>query len=432
MVAHGNGIYLYDTHGKRYLDACGGALVVSIGHGVAEVVDAFADQACRVAFAHGTQFSSEALEVYAKELALISPVKKAQTFLVSGGSEAVETAIKVARQICLARGDPGRYKIIARWGSYHGSTLGALSVSGRPPLRRGYAPLLLDVPHIPPPYCFRCPFGCTKEEAGEVPGHSCNLECADALETEILRQGPETVAAFIAEPVVGATLAAVVPPSGYWPRIREICDRYRVLLIADEVMTGFGRTGRWFASDHWGLLPDILVAAKGASSGYYPLGVVLVAQHHVASIRAGLGSLGHGFTHANNVLGATVGLAVLRYLQSHGLIRASALRGRQLLAQLEGLRCLPSVGDVRGLGLMAGVEIVADQDTKAPYPREERIAEQIQAAAMARGVVVYLGTGLVDGQDGDALLLGPPFVIKEHEIEQILDVLHESILEVTG
>ena len=241
-----------------------------------------AEQARRVAFAHGTQFTSEALEAYAAALGEVSPLPDPRVYLVSGGSEAVETALKLARQVCVARGEPGRYKIIARWGSYHGATLGALSASGRTALRQPYAPLLIDMPHIPPAYCYRCPFG-----AGAIRRAAC--ACAEALEDEILRQGPETVAAFIAEPVVGATLCAPVPPAGYWPRIREICDRYGVLLIADEVMTGLGRTGRWFAVEHWGVTPDILVTAKGASGGYWPLGVVLARGELVETIRAGHG-----------------------------------------------------------------------------------------------------------------------------------------------
>jgi adenosylmethionine-8-amino-7-oxononanoate aminotransferase len=422
IVARGEGVYLFDTEGHRYLDASGGALVVNVGHGVEEIVQALAYQARRVAFAHGTQFTSEALEAYAAALGRVSPIPDPWIYLVSGGSEVVETALKLARQVCVARGEPGRYKLIARWGSYHGATLAALSASGRTSLRRPYAPLLIDVAHIPPAYCYRCPF--------EEQDSPCRLACAEALEAEILRQGPETVAAFIGEPVVGATLAAAVPPPEYWPRVREICDRYGVLLIADEVMTGFGRTGRWFAVDHSHVVPDILVTAKGASGGYYPLGVLLARSELVAAIRHGPGDFAHGFTHANGVLGATVGLAVLRYLQAHDLVTASARLGAVLLRELESLRELPAVGDVRGLGLMAGVELVADRASKRPYPRRQKVAERVQAAALARGVNVYLGTGMADGLDGDAILVGPPFIITEQQIGEIQAALRESIAEV--
>jgi adenosylmethionine-8-amino-7-oxononanoate aminotransferase len=238
--------------------------------------------------------------------------------------------------------------------------------------------------------------------------------------------------AFVGEPVVGATLAAAVPPPDYWPRVREICDRYGVLLIADEVMTGFGRTGRWFGIDHWPVIPDILVAAKGASSGYYPLGLVLCNEGLVDTIRHGSGNFAHGFTYANGVLGAAVALAVLRHLRANELVSASATMGDSMLRQLESLRRLPAVGDVRGLGLMAGVELVADSESQRPYPRAHRVAERVQAAAMARGLIVYYGTGLADGRDGDAILAGPPFVVTEAQIGEIVGLLREAIADVTG
>jgi len=432
VIQRAEGVYLYDTRGRRYLDASGGALVVNIGHGVREVVEALAVQAGQVAFAHGTQFSSQPLEAYAAALGEVAPIPQPWVYLVSGGSEAVETALKLARQVCVARGDAsrepsrtaGRFKIISRWGSYHGATLGALSASGRPPLRQPYAPLLLDLPHIPPAYCYRCPF--------DTSYPACGLACADALQEEILRQGPETVAAFIAEPVVGATLGAAVPPPGYWPRVREICDRYGVLLIADEVMTGLGRTGRWFGVEHWGVTPDILVTAKGASGGYWPLGVVLARGELVESIREGAGNFTHGFTYANGVLGAAVGLAVLRVLRARDLVAASARMGELLLARLESLRELPAVGDVRGLGLMAGVELVSDRVSRRPFPRAERVAERVQAAALARGVNVYVGTGMANGVDGDAILLGPPFIVTAAQIDEIVAALRAAIGEMTG
>ena len=441
-VERGEGMYLYDTAGRRYLDAAGGALVVNIGHGVVEVAEAMAAQARQVAFAHSTQFTSGPLETYTAALAKVSPIAEPRVYLVSGGSEAVETAIKLARQVCVARGEPGRYKIIARWGSYHGATLGALSASGRAPLRRPYSPLLIDMPHIPPCYCYRCPFdsgqGACPRRSVRAQGRpfsleypSCGVACADALETEIQRQGPEMVAAFIAEPVVGATLCAAVPPPEYWPRVREICNRHGVLLIADEVMTGLGRTGRWFAVEHWDVRPDILVTAKGASSGYFPLGLVLVKAELVEAIRSGAGNFTHGFTHANGVLGAAVGLAVLHYLQAHNLIAASARLGDYLLGKLQSLCELSSVGDVRGLGLMAGVELVADKASQRPFPRAHRVAERVQAVAMRRGLIVYYGTGLADGIDGDAILLGPPFIVDEAQIDEIVTILGEAIVEAT-
>jgi adenosylmethionine-8-amino-7-oxononanoate aminotransferase len=424
-------VYLYDTTGRRYIDAAGGALVVNIGHGVSDIAETMASQAKRVAFAHATQFTSEPLETYTSALSDVVQLPDPKVYLVSGGSEAVETALKLARQICVARGDAGRYKIVSRWGSYHGATLGALSASGRPPLRLPYAPLLIDFPHIPPAYCYRCPFGRKDETPQPQAACPCALPCVDALETEILRQGPETVAAFIAEPVVGATLAAVVPPPDYWPRVRDICDRFGVLLIADEVMTGFGRTGRWFGVDHWQVSPDILVSAKGASGGYFPLGVVVVKGALVDGVRKGAGDFRHGFTNANGVMGAAVGLKVLEHLQSRELVAASARQGEAMLHRLQSLRELRAVGDVRGLGLMAGVELVSEKASRAPYARSARVAERVQAASLARGVNVYCCTGLAGGVDGDAILLGPPFIVTDHQLDEIAGVLREAIAEVT-
>jgi adenosylmethionine-8-amino-7-oxononanoate aminotransferase len=432
VIDRAEGVYLYDTTGRRYIDAVGGALVVNIGHGVTDIAEVMASQAARVAFAHGTQFTNEPLETYAEALREVVPLSDPKVYLVSGGSEAVETALKLARQVSVARGDLGRYKVIARWGSYHGATLGALSASGRSSLRRPYAPLLIDVPHIPPAYCYRCRLGYAGERPVGLADRACGAACADALEAEILRQGPEMVAAFIAEPVVGATLAAAVPPPDYWPKVRDICDRYGVLLIADEVMTGFGRTGRWFAVDHWNVTPDILVSAKGASGGYYPLGVVLVEGELVGEIREGSRNFTHGFTYANGVMGPAVGMAVLKHLKSYELVAASARLGEVLLHKLQALRDLRTVGDVRGLGLMAGVEIVADKTSQAPYARNERVAERVQAAALARGVNVYCCTGLVNGVDGDGILLGPPFIVTDQQLDEITTVLREAISEVTG
>jgi adenosylmethionine-8-amino-7-oxononanoate aminotransferase len=251
--------------------------------------------------------------------------------------------------------------------------------------------------------------------------------CADALEREILQQGPDTVAAFIAEPVVGATLVAAVPPPEYWPKVREICDRYGVLLIADEVMTGLGRTGRWFGVQHWDVEPDILVLAKGASGGYFPLGVVLLPRRWAHLIQDHLGAFTHGFTNANGVMGGAVGLAVLRYLRANDLVSASARMGAYLLDRLKTLHGLSTVGDVRGLGLMAGIELVADKSSKAPFRRPERVVERVQAEAFARGVNVYSGTALADGVNGDGILIGPPFTVERGQIDEIVDVLRAAI-----
>jgi adenosylmethionine-8-amino-7-oxononanoate aminotransferase len=417
-VARAEGSVVWDTEGNRYLDASGGAIVVGIGHGDLDVVEAMASQARSIAYAHGTQFSSEALEAYAEELAPILPIDDAHIYPVSGGSEAVETALKLARAYHLARGEPARDKVVARWGSYHGNTLGALDASGREPLRRPYEPWLGRALHVPAPYEYRCPNPSHPEACG--PWH------AETLDRHIQEVGRERVACFIAEPVVGATLGAAVPPDDYWPAIQEICRRHGVLLIADEVMTGFGRTGRWFGSDHWEVRPDILVAGKGASSGYWPLGLTACSGHVFETVATG--GFVHGFTHSHSVVGAAVGRAVLAKLRQGSLVEASREKGERLLKELTtALADDRHAGDVRGLGLMIGIELVEDRETGRPFAREARAVERVIAAAMESGLLLYPSTGCVDGTNGDLLMLGPPFVITEAELGEAVDKTRESI-----
>ncbi|MFW6115688.1 MAG: aspartate aminotransferase family protein [Chloroflexota bacterium] len=425
MVDRGEGVYLYDTEGRRYLDASGGAIVVNVGHGVSEVTEALAEQAARVAFAHPTMFTSRPAEDYAEALAKVVTLPDPRFFFLSSGSEAVETAIKFARQVQVERGLGSRYLIIARHQSYHGTTLGALSVAGKPKMRRPFQPMLVEVPHIAPPYCYRCPFGLTHPR--------CALRCADALAQEIQRAGADNVAAFIAEPVSGATLGAAVPPPGYWPRVRAICDRHEVLLIADEVMTGFGRTGRWFALDHWDVVPDVAVMSKGTAGGYAPLSITAARGDLVDAIVDGSGNFVHGGTFSHHPVTTAAGLATLRYLQKHGLVAAAARKGQLLEQKLrESLEPLPNVGDVRGIGLMWGVEIVADRESKAPFPPDRHVAHQIANAAFDRGLIVYPGSGCVDGTAGDHLTLGPPFIITEDQIDEMVWLLREAVQAEVG
>lgn len=421
-VERGEGIYLYDADGKRYLDASGGSAVVNIGHGVAEVVQAIAEQAGRVAYAHATMFATQALEEYARALAEIVPLPHPRFFFLSSGSEAVETAIKFARQAQMDRGEPGRYIVISRWRSYHGTTLGALAVSGRPYLRQPYLPLLRDVPHIPPSYCYRCPWD------KSYPG--CDINCAQALEAAVRLAGPENVAAFIAEPVSGASLGVATPPPEYWPLVRGICDRYGLLLIVDEVMTGFGRTGRWFAMQHWDAMPDVMVMAKGAASGYFPLSITCVRGELVEAIRKGHGDFVHGGTFSHHAVGAAAGLAVLRYLQKHDLVMASAVKGKALGEKLSAaLGDLSCVGDVRGIGLMWGVEFVSDRATKVPFPRAARFARRVADAAFDNGLIVYPCTGCADGVAGDLVMIAPPFIITDAQMDEVVRLLREAVLE---
>jgi adenosylmethionine-8-amino-7-oxononanoate aminotransferase len=418
LEAHGSTIV--DTDGREYLDAAGGAIVVGVGHGRAEVAAAMAAQAGRVAFAHGSAFTTEPLEAYAAEVGAHLPVDDPYLYPVSGGSEAIESALKMARAYHLAVGEPERDIVIARWGSYHGNTLGALDLSGRPPLRRPYEAWLGRFGHVSAAY----PYGAGRPGATALADAE---ELADELERAIVAAGAGRVAAFVGEPVVGATLAAAVPPDDYWPRIAEVCRRHGVLLIADEVMTGFGRTGRWFGSDHWGLRPDILVAAKGATSGYWPFGFAAASGAIHAAITGSTGFV-HGFTYSHSPVGAAAAREVLRILQDEALVEASASKGDRLQALLRGtLGEHPAVGEIRGLGLMVGIELVADRETRAPFPRAARLTEAVVREARERGVLVYSGTGVANGVDGDTILLGPPFVITDAELRRVATVLADAV-----
>jgi len=412
------GAVIVDSDGRRYLDACGGAIVVNIGHGDESVIAAMVDQARRVDYVHATQFDTEAMEAYAAELAPLVPLDDARVYPVSGGSEAVETALKLARAYHLARGDRDRHVIIARRGSYHGNSRGALDASGRDPLRSPYLPWLGQAIHVPPLYPYRHPM--------------TGAEHAAALERAIEHAGPDRVAAFIAEPVSGAALGACVPPDDYLESVSEVCHRHGALLIADEVMTGFGRTGRWFACDHWNARPDILVCGKGASSGYWPLGL-MIASGRVFDAVHSAGGFVHGFTWSHHPIGAAVAHAVLRRLRDDDLVARSATLGARLHETLRTvLADQPHVGDVRGLGLIAGIELVRDTSSKEPFARAERAVERVVAAAKERGVLVYPSTGCANGVDGDVLLLGPPFTITETQLDEAVDLTAAAIATLTS
>lgn len=401
-----------DEGGNRYLDGAGGAIVVNVGHGDPSLVEAMAAQSTRTPYVHGTAFTTEALEAYADTLAPLLPMQDPRIYPVSGGSEAVETAIKLARAFHLAGGEGSRTLVIGRRGSYHGNTLGALDAGSKEALRRPYSPWLGRFRHVDAAYEYRCP-------NADHPAR-CGAWHAERLERAIVDAGPSTVAAFIAEPVVGATLAAAVPTSDYWPAISEVCRRHGVLLIADEVMTGFGRTGRWFGMDHWGRRPDLLTAGKGSTSGYFPFGFAACSRDVFERVR-GHGFV-HGFTWSHNGVGAAVAHATLRRLTDGDLIEASALQGERLLKALSsGLADDPYVGDVRGIGLMLGIELVSDRATRTPFPRGRGATEQVVAAARGAGLLLYSSTGHVDGINGDLVMLGPPFVISDEECDLIVE-----------
>jgi adenosylmethionine-8-amino-7-oxononanoate aminotransferase len=421
-VDRGEGIYIYDTQGKQYIDGSGGAAVIGIGHGVEEITEAMVRQAEKISFSHGSQFTSQAAIDLASKLVQLSPKGLTRVYFLSGGSEAVETAVKMARQYQVERGKPEKYKVISRWTSYHGNTLGALALSGHTGRRRYYLPLLQHTPHIVPAYCYRCPFGLDPER--------CDLECALDLEKTILYEGPDSVSAFIAEPIVGATAGALVPRDGYFQKIREICNRYDILLIVDEVMTGLGRTGKNFGINHWDVFPDMMVASKGLSSGYTPIFVVIAKEEIHRTIREGSGAFVHGHTYNQNPLSSAIACAVIDYLLRHDLISQSAKMGEYFIRSLQSLSHHDFVGDVRGKGLFAGIEFVKNKSTKEPFDPKVRLNALIGNRAFEKGLITYPGGGGADGIRGDHLLLAPPFIITEEEIEKMVSILDESFAEI--
>jgi adenosylmethionine-8-amino-7-oxononanoate aminotransferase len=417
VVARGEGAWLYDESGKKYLDAAGGAAVVTIGHGVRPVTLAIGRQARKVAFVHSSQFTTASAQKLARLIRSLAPGhlrESGRVFFTSGGSEATETAIKLVRQYWLERGEPKRFKILSRWSSYHGATLGALALSGNQRRREAFLPLLVEQGHIAPCYCYRCPFGL------EFP--ACELKCAHELTRMIEEQGPESVAAFILEPIVGATNGAV-PPEGYLETIRQICNRHGILLIADEVMTGMGRTGKNFAVDHWSVVPDIILLGKGLASGYAPLGGVLASGEICRALEKGSGLFRHGFTYSAHPVAVAAGLAVQRWVAKNCLLDQCAQQGDYLAKRLEELRRFPIVGDVRGKGLLQTVEFVQDRATRRPFPPEARVIERLDEELREAGVSAYPMKGCADGIAGDHFLLAPPYVISREEIDFLLDGL---------
>jgi adenosylmethionine-8-amino-7-oxononanoate aminotransferase len=406
-----DGVWIEDADGSRYLDGAGGAIVVNVGHGDRTILETMRDQASRVQYVHGTMFTTHALESYADELAPLLPMDDPRIYPVSGGSEAVETALKLARTYHLARGED-RSVVIGRDSSYHGNTFGALDVGGKRTLKAPYEPWLGRFAHVPAAYEYRC----------GNPSHpeACGAWHAERLEAEIERIGPRRVAAFIAEPVGGATLAAAVPSGDYWSAVVDVCRRHGVLVIADEVMTGFGRTGRWFGCDHWGVRPDILTAGKGSTSGYWPFGFAACTGEVFETVEPK--GFVHGFTWSHNGVGAAVAHAVLRRLRDDALVEASRLQGERLIKELaSALGDSGVVGDLRGIGLMIGIEPVADRDTRRPFARSDQVTERIVTAARERGLLLYSSTGHVDGTDGDLVMLGPPYTISDEEIGLVVD-----------
>jgi adenosylmethionine-8-amino-7-oxononanoate aminotransferase len=431
-AVRGEGTYLWDAQGKRYLDFSGSAAVNFIGHGVAEIVAAMTEQARSLEFVHSSQFSTPIAETYASELLAFAgeDFRGGAVYFCSGGSEAVETALKLARQYQVEIGEEDRCQIISRDQSYHGATLGAVAVSRNKRRREIYRPMLREFLSVSAPYCYRCIYDCTDG------CFKCGQEYAAELEDAIAEAGGK-VAAVILEPVSGATLGAVVPAEGYLEKVSEVCRRNDVLFIADEVMSGMGRTGRNFAVDHVGIVPDIIVTAKGLSSGYAPLGAVIISKKVVEAISSGSGSFIHGFTYSSHPISLAAGRAVLSYVQKHELVQA-ADSGKEgaiaaaLKSSLDELRSLNAVGDVRGIGLLWAVEFVANRSTKAAYPPEANFCGSVAQAAVDRGLLVYPVQGCVDGDCGDHILIAPPAVITAEQVSWAVTQLGAAIEEASA
>ena len=420
----GDGCYLIDSTGKRYLDGSGGAAVSCLGHSDQTVIDAIKAQLDKVAFAHTGFFTSEPAEALADLLVAQAPKGIDRVYLVSGGSEATEAAIKLARQYWVEKGEPQRGRLIARQQSYHGNTIGALSAGGNAWRRAQFAPLLLDVSHIPPCYDYRLRHdGESAEDYG--------IRAANALEEELLRVGPETVMAFMAEPVVGATAGALTPAPGYFKRIREICDRYGILLILDEVMCGMGRTGDLFACAADGISPDILCIAKGLGAGYQPIGAMLCSGQIYDTIAQGTGFFQHGHTYLGHPTAAAAGLAVVSSILDRDLVNRVRVQGDKLAERLQArFGQHPHVGDIRGRGLFRGIELVADRDTKAPFDPARGIAGKLKKAAFEAGLICYPMQGTIDGRLGDHVLLAPPFIIEDAQLDELTDKLGRALEQV--
>jgi adenosylmethionine-8-amino-7-oxononanoate aminotransferase len=414
-VVSGRGVYLFDESGKRYLDASSGAIVASIGHGVAEIAGPVAQQMRDVAYVNGTMFTNRAAEELAAELAAILPGTLKYSYFLSSGSEAIEAAVKLARQFWCERGMKSKWKVISRVPSYHGNTLTALSLSGREHYRALYAPLLTDFPRIPAPDPYRHP-GCA----------ACTGE---ALEREILRQGPQEVAAFLAEPIISTSAGAIVPTREYYRRVAEICREYDVLFIADEVLTGMGRTGAWFAFEHFDLMPDIMAVGKGLSGGAAPLSAMIAKREIVDQIAEGSGFFNHAQTYSHTPVICAAGLATLRYLKRHRLVERCRELESLFFQKLSRLRDHWAVGDIRGKGLLAGIEFVQDRTTREPFPRAERFAERVASKAFEKGLILWPNVGHVDGINGDVIMVAPPFIITEEQLTELVALFESSLNE---
>lgn len=424
VISHGKGIYLYDKEGNQYIDGSSGAITANIGHGVHEIAEAMWNQAKHVSFVYRSQFTSDAAEQLAEKLANYAPGDLNSVFFVNSGSEATETALKVAIQYFQEQGIVTKTKVISRWTSYHGITLGALSMSGHPLRRQRFTSLLEDFPAAPAPYCYQCPL---KET---YPG--CGVKCADDFENIIQTLGPDQIAAFIAEPVIGASGGAIVPPDEYFKKVRAVCDKYNILLIADEVMTGMGRTGKMFAMEHWNVIPDIIALGKGMSAGYTPMAATIVSDRIMDVIEAGTKVVMSGHTFSANPQSAAVCLAVIEFMEKYKLQEKAAAMGEYLVNHLQRLQWkYPLIGDVRGKGLLCGIEFVKNPITREPFELSSKVIDRLLSICFTNGLLVYPAVGGVTGFSGDSILVSPPLTVTKEQITDMVDILDQSIGELT-
>jgi len=421
LVERGQGLYLFDRNGKKYLDASGGAAVVNIGHGVKEVAEAIGLQAEKVAYVSGMQFSHVPAEKLAEQISEFLPFGDAKIYFLNSGSETVEASLKLARQYWVERGKTAKRYFISRTPSYHGNTLTALSLSARKHYQETFKPMLGKNTKVPAPYCYRC----YKDETYPA----CQLNCAHELEKAIEKLGKENVAAFITEVIGGATTGAAVPPPEYFQIIRKTCDQNEILLITDEIMTGAGRTGKWLASDHFKLVPDIIVMGKGLTSGYFPLSALAVKKDVVDPLFKKGKSFLHAQTFSHHPVGCAAGVATLNYIKKHKLVERCARIGKDFLSEISTLRSHPHVGDIRGKGLFLGVEFVQEKNTKKPFLRKQKYVEHFLSKAMEKGLILWWNTSQADGTNGDLILLAPPFIITEREISLVHEKMEEILSE---
>lgn len=423
VIEYGEGVYVYDKTGKRYLDGISGIHAANIGHGVSEVALAMAEQAGKIAFVNRRLFTNEPQLKLASRIVADAPPGMVRVHFVSSGSEANEAALQLARQYHIVSGYPTKYRIVGRWHSYHGSTVATISMGGHRSHRDRMGKYLIDFPHIHSPHCFRCPH--------ELDHPGCKLLCAEELAQVIEREGADTIAAFIAEPIIGTTGGAIVPPPGYYEMIREICDHFQILFIADEVITGFGRTGRRFGIEHWKTVPDIIACGKGLSCGYVPLSAVIIHErvwealcnqpHCKIPLRS---------TFSGNPVSCAAALEAQRYILRHNLVERCEYVGKHLKHQLERLaERSPIMGEVRGRGLLLAVEFVQNQKTRSPFPRSVCFQEQVVESALERGLILIGGTGTDTRTTGDHILITPPFIISKEECDEMAAILEESISE---